>query len=53
MAELKRDTVEEEREWIAGRLTEWALPKVVRGVGRGFPDFYKQLLAASQFEEEP
>lgn len=50
MAELKRDTVEEEREWVAERLLEWALPKVARGVGRGFPDWYKRLLAEQQFE---
>lgn len=45
MAEVKRDTLEEEAEWIASKLAEWAKPKVGRAMGSGLPDWYKERLA--------
>lgn len=51
MKEVKRDTVAEEKEWIAGKLLEWAMPKISRALGSGLPEWYKAELAESQFAE--
>jgi hypothetical protein len=50
MKEVKRDVVDEEREWIADELMKFVVPKVERGVGRGLPQWYKDKLAEGQFE---
>lgn len=50
MREVKRDTIEEERDWIAERILATLLPKVERQLGRGLPEWYKQRLAESQFQ---
>ena len=44
MKEVKRDTIAEEREWIAEQMMNHILPKVERGLGRGLPDWYKAKL---------
>ena len=49
MAEVKRDTLEEEGDWIVEKLTSHFLPKVSRAIGRGLPEWYKEKLAASAF----
>jgi len=47
--ELDRDTKEECEEEISYQLFHWAWPKISRIIKRGFPEYYKDLLA--QFEE--
>lgn len=49
MKEVKRDTIEEEAEWIAAKLAEWATPKVARAMGSGLPEWYKERLAEGAF----
>lgn len=44
IAEVKRDVVEEEHDWIAEKLVEAFLPQIMRAVGRGLPEWYKQHL---------
>jgi len=51
MKELKRDTQDEEKEWVAEKLVAHFMPQIMRGVGRGFPQFYKDLLMERQFDE--
>lgn len=48
MKEIQRDTLDEEREFIADALFRWAWPKISRGITAGFPERYKEELAASQ-----
>jgi hypothetical protein len=50
MKEVKKDTIEEEKEWIAEKLLGWALPNVTRSLGRGLPEWYKEKLMEDQFE---
>ena len=52
MAEICRDTEEEEKDWIIEKLWEHFRKPILRGVGRGFPEWYKSLLLEKQFEEE-
>jgi hypothetical protein len=52
MREVKRDTMDEERDWIISQLAAHFLPKVERAVGRGLPEWYKGQLAAGQFDQE-
>lgn len=45
LRELDKDLEKEELEFVAGRLLAWAMPKIMRGVKAGFPEWYKgQLL---------
>lgn len=44
MAEVKRDTLEEEADWILAQLQKYAIGKIGRGLGRGVPDWYKNKL---------
>lgn len=50
MKEVKRDVIEEEQDWILEKLREYFMPRIVRGVGRGLPEWYKAALAVSQFD---
>ena len=52
MKEVKRDVVDEEYHYIVDKLMEWAVPKIIRGIGNGLPEWYKQLLAEAQFEDD-
>jgi ATP-dependent RNA circularization protein (DNA/RNA ligase family) len=52
VAEVQADTFEEELEWIAQRLLKWAVPHIKRGIVRGLPEWYKELLAQKAFEGE-
>jgi hypothetical protein len=49
--ELHRDLDEECRSEIAERLAAWAMPKVKRGVTRGFAEYYKHRLMERQFDD--
>jgi hypothetical protein len=49
---LHVDLDEECRSEIANRLAEWAMPKVKRGVVRGFAEYYKHRLMERQFEAD-
>lgn len=48
--EIKSDIEKECEVEIKDALYKWALPKVLRGVTVGFPEFYKQMLLNQQFE---
>lgn len=50
MKEIKRDVLDEEREWIIDQLMKHFEPKITRAVGRGAPEWYKQKLAEGQFD---
>lgn len=52
LAEIKADTEKECEEEIKEALYKWALPKILRGVIAGFPEFYKQHLLDKQFESQ-
>lgn len=49
--EVKRDVFEEEGEAIVKEVLKWAKPKIERGLVAGLPEYYKNLLLESQFEE--
>lgn len=49
MKELRSDLEDEEAEAVKQALYDWAMPKVLRIAGAGLPEWYKQQLAASQF----
>lgn len=51
MAELNRDVEEEEKDWIKEKLYEHFRKPVLRGVTKGFPQWYKEQLLKLQFEE--
>jgi hypothetical protein len=53
MSDIMRDTVEEEKEWIKEQLYARFEKEIVRGVTRGFPQWYKDKLFAEQFNGEP
>lgn len=44
MRQVKADTLEEERDWIASRLIAHFMPTIERGIGRGLPEWYKDRL---------
>lgn len=44
MREIKRDTLEEEREWIVETIANHFMPQIERGLGRGAAEWYKDLL---------
>lgn len=50
LAEIKRDTFEEEAYEIAAQLINWARPKIERGIVNGFPAWYKELLMKQAFD---
>lgn len=53
LSELQRDVFEEEGDFIRDTLFEHFKKQIARGVSRGFPEFYKQLLMERQFRENP
>lgn len=44
MRSIKADVLEEERDWIVGKLVSAFLPTIERGIGRGLPEWYKAKL---------
>ncbi len=50
MKEVQQDINKECRELIQEKLTQWAMPHVMRGVIRGLPEWYKDKLVKKQFE---
>lgn len=44
MREIDKDLKEECTTYIADKLTEWAMPKIIRGAKAGMPEWYKQYL---------
>jgi hypothetical protein len=51
--EIPKDIEKECADEIKAKLWVWAWPKIQRGVMVGMPQWYKELLLASQFESEP
>ena len=51
LREIPADILKECREMIAEKLFEYAWPQIQRGVTVGFPQWYKDQLAATAFEE--
>lgn len=51
--EIPKDIEKECADEIKAKLWEWAWPKIQRGAMAGMPQWYKELLLASQFESEP
>lgn len=49
MSAAKADIVEEEAEYIAMKLREWAMPKILRGATAGLAEWYKEQLVERQF----
>lgn len=52
LKEVQQDILKEERERIQEALFNWAWQRISRGVVAGLPEWYKERLAESQFEEE-
>lgn len=52
MKELNLDIKAECEEYIKDELFKWAWKDVIRGVSKGFPQFYKDELAKKQFGED-
>lgn len=52
MKEIVSDTLAEEQGWITEKLHSWAMDKVKRGLNRGVPEWYKNRLLESQFENK-
>lgn len=50
--EIQDDIRAEELEFISGKLTEYALPRIVRASTAGFPEYYKKTLLESAFNTE-
>lgn len=51
--EIQEDVRAEELDFISQKLTEYALPRIIRASTGGFPEYYKKLLLESAFEEKP
>jgi hypothetical protein len=51
MREVRADVEKECREEIADKLMAWAMPKIVRGVAAGLPDWWKAKLAEPESPE--
>jgi len=49
MKEIQRDVMEECKEEIADKLSQWAVPKIRRIVAAGFPEWYKEKLLKESF----
>ena len=52
MKEVPRDLLAECEQEIKQELFDWAYSKIVRGVVRGLPEYYKERLMKRQFETE-
>lgn len=52
LKELQQDVLAEEAEWVAAKLTEAFMQDILRGVTRGFPEWYKIRIVESQFKED-
>lgn len=52
LREIGNDVLKERGEEIKEELFKQAWPKIARGITGGFPEFYKDKLAASMFEEQ-
>jgi len=52
IVEIKMDVERECREEIMEALYRWASPHLLRAVAAGFPEYYKQRLAAQQLENQ-
>lgn len=50
IAEVKRDTLEEEGDNAMRELWDWAKAKVLKGVAAGLPEWYKNKLMEAQFD---
>jgi len=50
LKELNKDIEEECREEIKEYLYKWARKEILRGAGKGLPEWYKEQLATKQFE---
>jgi hypothetical protein len=48
--EVQQDIDKECREYVAGELLKWAMPKVTRLALRGLPEWYKEKIATEQIE---
>jgi hypothetical protein len=53
LKEVQADIAKECEEEIKRALYEWAKPQVMRGVTSGLPEFYKNRLLESAFEDSP
>ena len=51
MNEVIADVKKEERDEIVEVLLDWAWPQIARGIVRGLPEWYKDLLLQKQFEK--
>lgn len=49
IAEVKRDVLAEESDFIKTKLYEWAKDRISRAVTHGLPEWYKKVLAESAF----
>lgn len=49
LKELQHDLLKECEQEICDQLSNWAMPKIQRGCMGGFPEWYKEELAKSQF----
>jgi hypothetical protein len=50
LKEIGQDVFGEEEEFIKEQLWKWAWPKIQRGIIRGFPEWYKNLLVEAQLD---
>jgi ATP-dependent RNA circularization protein (DNA/RNA ligase family) len=50
--EVQMDTFDECRVEMEKILMQWARPQITKGITRGFPEWYKEQLAAKCFEED-
>jgi len=53
MKEVQADILKEETDWIKEKLFEKEQRGILRGVTAGLPEWYKDKLARSQFDEVP
>lgn len=49
--EVQKDTKEEELEFIKDKLAEYAIPRILRAVSAGLPEWWKERLLKSAFKE--
>jgi len=49
MKAVKDDAFNEEKHWMMAQVWNWSSPQIMRGLGRGLPEWYKQKLAERQF----
>lgn len=53
MAEISKDTLDECGDEIKDVLFKWAWKQLGRNITRGFPEYYKEVLAKNQFQDNP